>query len=147
MATNPMPPVTSKLRRSPLRLLHIGISVLILLLLTTNAAFILNLHKTTLLNEEDRLSTISLFLAEQANRSFESVDLVIRSVADGIAVKGVTDPASFDRIMAGSDIRLLLQAQISGTPQLDAVLVLNSEGRLINSSRTGSIPIVDNSDR
>jgi diguanylate cyclase (GGDEF)-like protein len=146
MAANTTLPA-AKPRRTPLRLLYIGISVLILLLLTTNAAFILNLRKTALLNEEERLSTISLFLAEQANRSFESVDLVIRSVADGIAAEGVTDAASFGRIMAGQDIHLLLQAKISGTPQLDAVLVLNSEGRLINSSRTGLIPNVDDSDR
>jgi diguanylate cyclase (GGDEF)-like protein len=145
MAANTTPPPAAKPRRTPLRLLYIGTSALILLLLTTNAAFILNLRESELLDEEDRLSTISLILAEQANRSFESVDLVIRSVADGIAAEGVTDTASFGRIMAGQDIHLLLRAKISGTPQLDAVIVLNSEGRLINFSRTGVVPNVDNS--
>jgi diguanylate cyclase (GGDEF)-like protein len=48
--------------------------------------------------------------------------------------------------MAGQDIHLLLQAKISGTPQLDAVTVLNSEGKLINSSRRGSVPNFDASD-
>jgi diguanylate cyclase (GGDEF)-like protein len=141
-----MPPLASKPRRTPLRLLYIGTLVVVLLLLTTNAAFVLNLREAELLDEEERLKTISLILAEQANRSFESVDLVIRSVADGIAAKGVTDAASFDRIMAGQDIHLLLQAKISGTPQLDAVMVLNSEGRLINFSRTGAVSNVDASD-
>lgn len=146
MAANTMPSSTSKPRLTPLRLLYIGTSVLILLLLTMNAALLLNLREDELLDEEDRLSTISLILAEQANRSFQSADLVIRSIADGIAAKGVTDAASFDRIMAGQDIHLLLQTKISGTPQLDAVVVLNSEGRPINSSRRGPISNVDNSD-
>src|SRR4029077_15799817 len=109
MAANTMPSSTSKPRLTPLRLLYIGTSVLILLLLTMNAALLLNLREDELLDEEDRLSTISLILAEQANRSFQSADLVIRSIADGIAAKGVTDAASFDRIMAGQDIHLLLQ--------------------------------------
>src|SRR5580704_8805377 len=129
MAASTTPRPAAKPRRNPLRLLYIGTSVLILLLLTTNAAFVLNLRESELLDEEDRLSTISLILAEQANRSFQSADLVIRSIADGIAAKGVTDAASFDRIMAGQDIHLVLQTKISGTPQLDAVVVLNSEGR------------------
>src|SRR5580704_9819744 len=146
MAANTTPPPAAKPRRTPLRLLYIGTSLLILLLLTTNAAFVLNLREAELLDEEDRLSTISLILAEQASRAFESVDLVVRSVADGIAAEGVTDATSFSRIMAGQDIHLLLRAKISGTPQLDAVIVLNSEGRLINFSRTGVVPNVDNSD-
>src|SRR5579864_2443973 len=146
MAANPMPSPVSKPRRTPLRLLYIGTSFLILLLLTTNAAFILNLREAALLDEEERLRTISLILAEQANRSFESVDLVIKSIADGIAAEGVTDAASFGRIMAGHDIHLLLQAKISGTPQLDTIMVLNSEGRLINFSRTGSVSNVNASE-
>jgi diguanylate cyclase (GGDEF)-like protein len=146
MAANTSPPPAPKPLRTPLRLLFIGTSVLILLLLTSNAALVLNLREAELLDEEERLSTISLILAEQANRSFESVDLVIRSVADGIAAEGVTDAASFDRIMAGQNIHLLLQAKISGTPQLDAVTVLNSEGKLINFSRRGSVPSLDASD-
>src|ERR1700690_477142 len=101
MAANTTAPPAAKQRRTPLRLLYIGTSVLILLLLTTNAALVLNLREAELLDEEERLRTISLILAEQANRSFESVDLVIGSVADGIAAEGVTDAASFDRIMAG----------------------------------------------
>jgi diguanylate cyclase (GGDEF)-like protein len=145
MAANTSPPPATKRRRTPLRLLYIGTSALILLLLTTNAVFVLNLREAELLNEENRLATISLILAEQANRAFESADLVIRSVADGIAAEGVTDTVSFDRIMAGQDIHLLLLAKISGTPQLDAVTVFNSEGRLINFSRRGSAPNVDNS--
>jgi hypothetical protein len=93
MAANTSPPPAPKPRRTPLPLLYIGTSVLMLLLLTTNAAFVLNLRESELVDEEERLSTISLILAEEANRSFESVDLVIRSVADGIAARGVTDAA------------------------------------------------------
>jgi hypothetical protein len=88
-----------------------------------------------------------MILAEQADRSFQSVDLVISSVAAGVAAEGVTDSASFDRIMASRDVHLLLRAKMSGTPQLDAINVISRTGQVINFSRDWPVPEIDVSDR
>ena len=85
MAAKLIFPRAERSRSAPPRLLYACTALLVLVLIATNAAFVLNLREAELLDEEDRLSTISLILAEQANRAFESVDLVVRSVADGIA--------------------------------------------------------------
>ena len=55
----------------------------------TNAAVILHLRESTLVDQENELGNLSLTLAEQADRSFQSVDLVISSVADEIAAEGI----------------------------------------------------------
>jgi diguanylate cyclase (GGDEF)-like protein len=146
-AANPMPSLPAKSRHAPLLLFYVGTALLILLLLLTNIAVILHLRTRALLDEENRLNSFSLILAEEADRSFQSVDLVISSVAEGLAAQGVTDSASFDQKMAGHDIHLLLQEKISGLPQVDAVTVINSEGKLVNFSRSWPIPEVDVSDR
>jgi signal transduction histidine kinase len=131
----------------PTRLLYACAALLILVLLATNAAVILHLRESAMLEEEKQLKNLSLTLAEQADRSFQSVDLLISSITEGIVAQGVTDDASFSRKMAGHDIHLLLREKISGIPQLDAVTVISREGKLINFSRSWPIPDVDVSDR
>jgi diguanylate cyclase (GGDEF)-like protein len=147
LAVNPMPSPAAKSRHAPLRLIAVGTALLILLLLLTNVAVILHLRTRALVDEEHRLKSFSLILAEEADRSFQSVDLVISSVAEGLAAEGATDSASFDQKMGSHDIHLLLQEKISGLPQLDAVTVISSEGKLVNFSRSWPIPEVDVSDR
>ena len=137
----------AKRRYTPQRLLYVGTAVLILLLLATNFAVILHLRESALRNEEGYLKTLSLILAEQAERTFESVDLVISGVADGLRAEGVTDVASLATQMAGHDVHLLLREKIVGVPQLAAVTVFSSDGKMINSSRTWPTPQIDISDR
>jgi diguanylate cyclase (GGDEF)-like protein len=142
-----MPSPAAKPRHTTLRLLYTGTALLILVLLATNAAVILHLRESELLDAERQLKSHSLIMAEQADRTFQHVDLVLSSVAEEIAAKDITDSASFDREMAGRDIHLLLKEKISGVPQLDAVLVMSSEGKLINFSRYWPVPEIDITDR
>src|SRR5579863_8318819 len=124
-----MPSPASTPRHAPLPLLYAGMALLVLVLLATNTAVILHLRNSELSDQERQLRNLSLTLAEQADRSFRSVDLVVTSVADGIAAEGVTDSASFAQKMAGKDIHLILREKISGVPQLDAVTVINQDGK------------------
>jgi diguanylate cyclase (GGDEF)-like protein len=134
-------------RNSPVRLLYACTGLLILVLLTTNAAVILHLREHELLHEQDQMATFSLILAEQADRSFESVDLVISNIAERIAADGVTDSISFNQKMSGHDIFVLLQEKITEVPQLDAIVLFDRDGALINSSRSWPRPDVHISDR
>jgi signal transduction histidine kinase len=143
----PMPSLASNPRYTPLRLLYAGTALLIVVLLATNAAVILHLRESELLNQEGQLKNLGLTLAEQADRAFQSVDLVISNVAEGIAAEGVTDGASFVRKMAGPDVHVLLREKITGIPQLVAVTVISGEGKLINFSRPWPVPEIDVSDR
>jgi diguanylate cyclase (GGDEF)-like protein len=142
---NPSRAVNS--RTPPLRLLYAGTALLILVLVATNVAVIWHLRSSELRDQENQLKNLSLILAEEADRSFESVDLVVSSVAEGVVAEGVTDGASFDRKMAGHDVFLVLQEKISGLPQLDAVTVISRHGKLINFSRFWSAPEADVTDR
>jgi diguanylate cyclase (GGDEF)-like protein len=138
---------SASLRAAPVRLLYIGAGLLIFLLLATNAAVVLHLREAELLNEEDRLKTISLILAEEANRTFQSVDLVMSSIADRMAAEGITDSASFDQEAAGHDIHLLLREKIVGIPQLSALTLIGRDAKLINFSRSWPAPEINVSDR
>jgi hypothetical protein len=145
--SNPLASQASKVHITSLRLPYVGTAFLILILLAANMAVIVHFRATELLDEEKHLKILSLVLAEQADRTFKYVDLVISSVAVGIAAGGTTDSASFDRKLSGHDLHLLLREKIVGVPQLDAVIVVNHEGRVVNFSRSWPIPEINISDR
>src|ERR1700690_4123812 len=113
----PLVTLTSNPRYPPRRLLYAGTALLILVVLATNAAVILHLRDMELLDQENQLKTLSLTLAEQANRAFQPVDLVVSGIAAEIAAEGITDSASFERKMASLDTHRLLGEKISGIPQ------------------------------
>lgn len=133
--------------RVPLRLLFACTAFLILVLLAASAVVIVHLRQSGLLDEEADLKNLSLVLAEQSDRLFQSVDLVISSVAEEAAREGVTDAASFEQKLSSREVHLALQERITGIPQLDAVVVVNREGKVINFSRAWPIPEIDNADR
>jgi len=147
MVADPKPLSTAKRRPTPLRLLYVGIALVVLLLIASNAAVILYLRESDLLQQEDRLKNLSLILAEQANRSFEAVDLVASRLAEMVATEGVNNGASFDQKMAGHDVHLLLRERMTGLPVLDAITVISRDGKLLNLSRAWPVPAVDVSDR
>ncbi len=112
-----------------------------------NLFFINNLRDSLLLNAESGLARYSLLLAEQTDRSFKSVDLMLSSVGDYVGRQGVTDSSSYDWLMSSSDTFLLLREKISGLPHVEAIALIDADGKLINSSRTWPIPDVNVSDR
>jgi signal transduction histidine kinase len=141
-----LPPASSP-HPAPLRLLYAGAVLLILVLLATSATVVVRLRESALLDEEGDQKNLSLIMAEQADRLFQSVDLVISSVAQKIARDGVTDAASFERKLSGRDVYLTLRERITGIQQLDAVVVINRDGKVINFSRSWPAPSIDNADR
>jgi len=134
----------------PRRLLGaLGVIALALIctIVGTNLIFLGNLRENTLQTAEANLSRYSLTLAENADRSFKSLDLVLSSVGDYLARKGVTDMASYRRLSSDQETHFLLKEKIAGLPQVDAVTMIDAKGRLINFSRYWPIPEVDISDR
>jgi signal transduction histidine kinase len=142
-----MPSLASSPSSTPLRLLYAFAALFILALLATSATVVLQLRRSGLLDEERHLKNLSLVLAEQADRLFQSADLVISSVAEGIAQAGVTDAASFEQKLSNEAVYRALREKITGIPLLDAVVLVNREGKVINFSRAWPVPEINNADR
>jgi signal transduction histidine kinase len=127
--------------------IFLGAGLLIALLLATNAAVVLHLRHRELYEQATELASTSLILAEQADHSFQSIDLVLASVADYMASHGVTDESSFRREMGTQEIHRLLREKLSGMPELDAVTMVDAGGTLVNFSRYWPVPEVHVTDR
>ena len=74
-------------------------AILIATIVGANVAFLVDLRRTTLQSTETDLGRFSLTLAEQTDRSFKSLDLVLSSVGDYISRKGVNDTNSFRQLI------------------------------------------------
>src|SRR5664279_309662 len=130
-------------RRRSLRALGIVSAALICTIIGGNLIFLSNLRESTLQTAEANLTRYSLILAEDSDRSFKSLDLVLSSVGDYLGRKGVTDEASYQRLMSDQQTYSLLKEKIAGLPQVDALTMIDAQGKLINFSRSWPIPDVN----
>ncbi|AVT80534.1 hybrid sensor histidine kinase/response regulator [Rhodopseudomonas palustris] len=141
-----LPPTRPNLKRS-LVALRVTTIVLIATIVGTNLIFLGNLRESTLQTAETNLERYTLTLAEEADRSLKSMDLLLSSVRDYVSRAGVTDSESYRRLMSQQSVYSLLSEKITGMPQVDAVTMIDETGKLINFSRYWPIPDVNISDR
>src|SRR5260221_14614606 len=118
----------------PLRLLYACTILVLFALLGGSAGIILRLRGSELRGEEREVANLSVTLAEEADRSFQSLDLVLSNLAERMTAEGITDADSFERRMAGQDVSLRLRDKIVGMPQIAAVNLLDNMGNLIKTS-------------
>ena len=128
-------------------LLLVGSVVLIVAIIATNVFFLADFREDTLQSAEADLWRHTLTLGEQTDRSFQSLDLVLSSVGDYLGRKGVNDAQSYQKTVTDHDTYLFLKEKITGMPQVDAVTLIDANGKLLNFSRYWPIPDVNVSDR
>jgi diguanylate cyclase (GGDEF)-like protein len=91
-------------------------------------------------------ANLAQVLAEQTSRTLQPVDLTLREVQGRLTAAG---PERAD-ISIGAESKAtfdLLIERRKGLPQVDALIVLNTDGKLVNSTRTYPPLPVDASDR
>jgi diguanylate cyclase (GGDEF)-like protein/PAS domain S-box-containing protein len=100
-----------------------------------------------LANSERELKNTALILAEQTDRTIQSLDLVLTSVIERMQSLGISSTEDFARRMSGQDVQSLLKDKISGLPHIDAVSLFDADGKMINLSRFWPVPNLSIADR
>jgi diguanylate cyclase (GGDEF)-like protein len=134
-------------RNRPIRYLILCGVALIAAIAVGTAIMARNLRDRALFDSERELKNTALILAEQIDRSFQAVDLVQSSVIEKIQALGIASSEDYARRMSGQDVHLMLKASISGVVQAYAISLINSDGHLINFSRSWPVPEIDVADR
>lgn len=93
------------------------------------------------------LQNLALTLAEQSDRALQSLQLVQTGVIERIANAKVANADDLARVMSTFEMHEVLREKISGLPFVDAVTVIDQNGRLLNFSRFWPVPSVNVSDR
>lgn len=98
-------------------------------------------------NAERELENVAAILAEHTGRAFQSLDLVQTSIAEAVEARGVSNSTDLEREFGSQDVQQSLGAKISGLPQIDAITLIDIDGKLVNFSRYWPIPKVNVADR
>ena len=122
-------PKTPSLYR--LRGLVIGTAITIGTIIGANVAVLAQLHRNTLRDVQTSLLRQSLTLSELAERTFQSADLVLASVADKIRTDNLTDENQHR--LATQEYHIFLKEKMAGQPQIDTLGILDAEGRRVES--------------
>jgi signal transduction histidine kinase len=88
-------------------------------------------------NTEAELSRLSLTLSEHTASSFESVDLVLRSLIEHFRADGVDSAETFRDHLKAPAVQQLMHDRIADTPFVEGIGLIGSDGQLVNHSRIG----------
>jgi signal transduction histidine kinase/CheY-like chemotaxis protein len=131
----------------PIRILVLATALIVVALVAMITIVASDLREDTLQSAEINLKRHTLTVAGQAERTLQSVDLILLNINDYMTTQGVFDSASYEAAMGGEETFKFLQGRLAGLPQLDAIIMINGSGKLINFSRFWPIPDVNDSDR
>ena len=105
------------------------------------------LRRNALDNSGQELQRLALVLADQAERTFEAVELVQESLVERLKTDGVKSPEQFRQRMTGLAAHEEMLSRIHGLPQLDALIAVDADGSLLNFSHYWPPPSVTLADR
>ena len=126
------------------RTLAIAVSAAIGAILGVYALALVLLYQNTLKDTQTDLLRQSLALSELAERTLQSVDLVLESVVEKLRPEfSGADQGE----LANREHYLFLKERMAGLPQIDALGIIDAQGTRINLSRDWPIERADLSER
>ena len=110
--------------------------IVIIVLICAGAVFAgYELQQRDIKEAKRELRALNLLLVEETERSFQSVDLVLRSIQEKFAAEGIESAETFSHKLGDVDTHDVLEARVAGVPQLDGIELVDSTGQVVNMSR------------
>ncbi len=134
-------------RARPIMLLIVCGIALIAAIAIGTAITIFNLRERELADSKRELSNTALLLSKHLDSEIQELELVQNGIFERMQSLGIVSSEEFERKMSGEDVHWRLKDRISGLSHVDAVTLINADGKLINFSRYWPIPAVNVADR
>ena len=106
-----------------------------------------DLYGTAIRETEHNLLSLAAVLAEGTGRSLQAIELVQEAVANDIVGPSIETETDFVSRASTLDVNTVLKNRIAALPQVNAITILDKNGKLVNFSRRWPIPDIDLSDR
>jgi diguanylate cyclase (GGDEF)-like protein len=128
--------------------LLVAVGAIVAVLVTGAAAILIrDLYDQSVVETERGLETQSATLAEEADRSFQSIDLLQASVIAELSSSLAASPENFADHLASRAMHDALVRHMAALPQLDGLILVGPDGRVINVTRSWPPPDHDLADR
>src|SRR4051812_2335944 len=121
--------------------------VLIVALAVGTATMVGNFRERALNSSERELENTVLLLSRHFDQQLEDFEVVQKDIIAQMHLTGIVTGDDYRRAMSGNDTHLMLKAKISAMSYVGGINLIDSDGRLINSSETWPPPPVNVADR
>ena len=137
----------SAVRRGPIHgLILCGVTLIVAIAIGT-ATMVGNFRERALNSSERELENTVLLLARHFDQRLEDFEVVQKDIVAHMQVAGIATADDYRRAMSGPDVHLMLKAKISAMAYVGSINLIDSDGKLINSSEAWPPPAVDVADR
>jgi signal transduction histidine kinase/HPt (histidine-containing phosphotransfer) domain-containing protein/ActR/RegA family two-component response regulator len=127
-------------------LTRVGAALLVVVVLAVGAT-VWDMRRLVLDDAWNNTDNLAVVLAEQTNRSFQTVDIVLRDVQDRISALGINTPEQFRTLLATEAVHDYLRGRVERLPQADNIALIDTRGFRVNYSVAWPAPATDLSDR
>ncbi|UPG71403.1 EAL domain-containing protein [Roseomonas gilardii subsp. gilardii] len=86
------------------------------------------------------LERLALALSEQADRAFQSIELINQSITDSLRERGVEDKKDLTRFAAAPELTRRLRDWVAGLPQIETIGLYDRSGHLVLDVVDGDRP-------
>jgi len=105
------------------------------------------LHSVAIKESSRDAGNLATVLAEQINRSVQSIDLMLNDLRERIETLGVRTQEDFDRLLKDRDTHQLLTERMAHLSQVATISLVGKNGVIVNSTNQWPMPPLDISDR
>jgi signal transduction histidine kinase/DNA-binding response OmpR family regulator len=86
-------------------------------------------------NAKEEITKLAIVLGEQTDGLFQAADFVLQDEQQIITAAGIDTPEDFAALLGSADVRDRLAERVRNLPQIDALVLISADGRLVNASR------------
>ena len=90
---------------------------------------------------------LTLILAQHAEQTMTSADLILTSMVEHVSSAGIGDEATLRALMSTPEVHKMLRDKASGSPQVESASIVAANGDLINFARAYPPPPLNFADR
>jgi diguanylate cyclase (GGDEF)-like protein/PAS domain S-box-containing protein len=135
------------IRRDPVLWLILSGVFLIAAIVIGTAIAVGEFRESTLRNNERELENTVLLLTRHFDRQFEDYEIITNDLISKMQFSEIASPEAFKSLMSSPDAHLMLKSKTSALPYVGDVKIFDSDGKLLNSSADGPLPVASIADR
>ena len=130
-------------RSRQVRRLVAAAALVIATIVVAVGALLWNLRNDQIAGSEKDLESLVLVLSEQIDRTFQSIELLQRDIIERVDNLGISTPAGFAARLSDENTHRRLKDRIRALPHVDALVLSDPDGRLVNFSRYWPLPEIN----
>jgi hypothetical protein len=108
---------------------------------------VLVLRRQAIEEWSQHVENLSLILAQHAEQTITSADLILTGLVEHVNSAGIADDATLRAVMSTPEVHKMLRDKASGSPQVESASIVAANGDLINFARAYPPPPLNFADR